>query len=172
MIRKMNVSRRKFLQGTIGSAAMLGSTMQNISQKSDLTFASISELSELIRNKKISPVEVTRATLDRIEKLNPKLNAYITVTRDLALKSAQDAEGEIQLKKWRGPLHGVPIAVKDLFDTAGIKTTAGSNVFKDRVPAQDAEVIRRLKAAGAVIVGKTNMHEFAFGGSSLVTAFE
>jgi aspartyl-tRNA(Asn)/glutamyl-tRNA(Gln) amidotransferase subunit A len=145
--------------------------MQNTSQKPDLTFLSISELSELIRNKKVSPVEVTRATLDRIEKLNPKLNAYITVTRDVAMKAAQDAEAEIQQKKWRGPLHGIPIALKDLFDTAGIKTTAGSNVFKDRVPSQDAEVVRRLKTAGAVLVGKTNMHEFAFGGSSLVTAF-
>jgi len=167
----MGVSRRQFLQGTIGGAAMLRSTMQNTSQKPDLTFLSISELSELIRNKKVSPVEVTRATLDRIEKLNPKLNAYITVTRDIAMKAAQDAEAEIQQKKWRGPLHGIPIALKDLFDTAGIKTTAGSNVFKDRVPSQDAEVVRRLKAAGAVLVGKTNMHEFAFGGSSLVTAF-
>src|SRR5947207_6298329 len=145
--------------------------MQNTSQKSALTFLSISELSELIRNKKLSPVDVTRATLDRIEKLNPKLNAYITVTPDMAMKAAQDAEAEIQQKKWRGPLHGIPIALKDLFDSAGIKTTAGSNVFKDRVPAQDAEVVRRLKAAGAVLVGKTNMHEFAFGGSSLVTAF-
>src|SRR6266849_4115242 len=167
----MRVSRRQFLQGTIGSAAMLRSTMQNTSQKSDLHFLSISDLSELIRTKKLSPVEVTRAILDRIEKLNPGLNAYITVTRDLAMKSAQEAESEIQQKKWRGPLHGVPIAVKDLFDTAGIRTTAGSAVFKDRVPGQDAEVIRKLKAAGAVLVGKTNMHEFAYGGSSLVTAF-
>src|SRR5262249_17539305 len=71
----------------------------------------------------------------------------------------------------RGPLHGVPIALKDLFDTAGVRTTAGSGVFKDRVPVDDAEVVRRLKAAGAVLVGKTNMHEFAFGGTSLVTAF-
>jgi aspartyl-tRNA(Asn)/glutamyl-tRNA(Gln) amidotransferase subunit A len=167
----MSVSRREFLQGTIGGAAMLHSKMQDTSQKSDLTFFSISELSELIRNKKVSPVEVTRATLDRIEKLNPKLNAYITVTADLAMKSAKEAESEIQQKKWRGPLHGIPIALKDLFDTAGIKTTAGSNVFKDRVPAQDAEVVRKLKSAGVVLVGKTNMHEFAFGGSSLVTAF-
>jgi aspartyl-tRNA(Asn)/glutamyl-tRNA(Gln) amidotransferase subunit A len=145
--------------------------MQNTSQKSDLTFLSISELSELIRSRKISPVEVTRATLDRIDKLNPELNAYITVTRDQAMKSAQEAESEIQQKKWRGPLHGVPIALKDLFDTAGVKTTAGSAVFKDRVPEQDAEVVRKLKASGAVLVGKTNMHEFAFGGSSLVTAY-
>src|SRR5437667_6370402 len=167
----MSVSRRQFLQGTIGGAALLRSTMQNTSHKSDLTFLSISELSELIRNKKVSPVEVTRATLDRIDKLNPKLNAYITVTRDLAMKAAQDAEAEIQQKKWRGPLHGVPIALKDLFDTAGIKTTAGSALFKDRVPDRDAEVVTRLKAAGIVLLGKLNMHEFAYGGSSTVSLF-
>src|SRR5438094_2232282 len=145
--------------------------MQSSSPKSDLAFLSLTELSEFIRSRKVSPVEVTRSILDRIEKLNPVFNAYITVTRDVAMKEAQAAETEIQQKKWRGPLHGVPIALKDLFDTAGIKTTAGSNVFKDRVPAQDAEVVRRLKTSGAVLVGKTNMHEFAFGGSSLVTAF-
>src|SRR6059036_2073852 len=145
--------------------------MQSSSPKSDLGFLSLTELSELIRSRKVSPVEVTRSILDRIEKLNPAYNAYITVTRDVAMKSAQEAESEIQHKKWRGPLHGVPVAVKDLFDTIGIKTTAGSALFKDRVPDQDAEVIRRLKAAGAVLVGKTNMHEFAFGGNSLVTYF-
>src|SRR5881296_1636318 len=145
--------------------------MQNSSQTNDLAFLSLTELSELIRSRKVSPVEVTRNILERIEKRHPALNAYITVTRDVAMKSAQEAESEIQQKKWRGPLHGVPVAVKDLFDTAGIKTTAGSAVFKDRVPDKDAEVIRKLKAAGAVLVGKTNMHEFAFGGSSLVTYF-
>src|SRR5215831_7044119 len=145
--------------------------MQNPLQTNDLTFLSLTELSELIRSRKVSPVEVTRNILERIERLHPASNAYITVTRDVAMKSAQEAESEIQQKKWRGLLHGVPLAVKDLFDTAGIKTTAGSAVFKDRVPEQDAEVIRKLKAAGAVLVGKTNMHEFAFGGSSLVTYF-
>src|SRR2546427_6105087 len=145
--------------------------MQNSSQTNDLAFLSLTELSELIRSRKVSPVEVTRNILERIEKLQPALNAYITVTRDVAMKSAQEAESEIQKKKWRGPLHGVPVAVKDLFDTAGTKPTAGSAVFKDRVPDKDAEVIRKLKAAGAVLVGKTNMHEFAFGGSSLVTYF-
>src|SRR5437879_3659464 len=122
--------------------------MQNSSQTNDLAFLSLTELSELIRSRKVSPVEVTRNILERIEKLQPALNAYITVTRDVAMKSAQEAESEIQQKKWRGPLHGVPVAVKDLFDTAGIKTTAGSALFKDRIPAQDAEVVRKLKLAG------------------------
>src|SRR5437870_9745675 len=167
----MEMSRREFIQAGIGTAAGIGSTLQSSAQSNDLSFLSISELSELIRARKISPVEITRTTLDRIEKLNPKLNAYITVTSDAAMKSAKEAEAEIQLKKWRGPLYGVPIAVKDLFDTAGVKTTAGSALFKDRVPTEDAEVIRKLKLAGAVLVGKTNMHEFAFGGTTLVTYF-
>ena len=140
-------------------------------QSNGLAFSSISEVSELLRRRKLSPVELTRSILDRIEKLNPALNAFITVTADQAMKSAQEAESEIQQKKWRGPLHGVPLALKDLFDTAGVRTTAGSAMFKDRVPAEDAEVVRRLKAAGAVLLGKTNMHEFAFGGSSLVTYY-
>ena len=144
----MEMSRREFIQAGIGTAAGIGSTLQGSAQSNDLSFLSISELSELIRARKISPVEITRTTLDRIEKLNPKLNAYITVTTDAAMKSAKEAEAEIQLKKWRGPLHGVPIAVKDLFDTAGVKTTAGSALFKDRVPTEDAEVIRKLKLAG------------------------
>src|SRR5213593_2223662 len=145
--------------------------MQNSSQTNDLAFLSLTELSELIRSRKVSPVEVTRNILERIEKLQPALNAYITVTRDVAMKSAEEAESEIQQKKWRGPLHGIPIALKDLFDTAGIKTTAGSAVFKDRVPEQDAEVVTRLKAAGVVLLGKLNMHEFAYGGSSTVSQF-
>src|SRR5437016_3809825 len=167
----MDMSRREFLQAGIGTGMGLGSALQGSPQRKDLAFLTISELSELIRTRKISPVEVTQTIIERIETLNPAVNAYITVTPDLAMKAAQEAESEIQQKKWRGPLHGVPVAVKDLFDTAGVRTTAASALFKDRVPGQDAEVIRKLKAAGAVLVGKTNMHEFAFGGSSLVTYF-
>jgi len=137
----------------------------------ELPFLTISELSELIRGRNISPVEVTRRILERIEELDRTLNAYITVTREAAMDAAREAESEIQHNRWRGPLHGVPIALKDLFDTAGAKTTAGSAVYRDRVPQEDAEVVRRLKAAGAVLLGKTSMHEFAFGGTSLVTCF-
>src|SRR5204862_5397263 len=88
-----------------------------------------------------------------------------------ALAQARAAEGEIQRGNWKGPLHGVPIALKDLIDTAGVRTTAASGVFKDRIPAQDAEVVRRLKAAGAVLLGKLNLHEFAYGGSSVISYF-
>src|SRR2546427_3721026 len=167
----MDMSRREFLQAGIGTGIGLGSTLQGTPQRKDLAFLTISELSELIRTRKVSPIEITQTILERIEKLNPALNAYITVTPDLAMRSAREAESEIQQRKWRGPLHGVPVALKDLFDTAGVRTTAASALFKDRVPEQDAEVVRKLKAAGAVLIGKTNMHEFAFGGSSLVTYF-
>ena len=140
-------------------------------KSSDLTNLSLREASEFIRTKKVSPVELTKACLTRIETLNPTLNCFITVTAESALAQARAGESEVMKGKWRGPLHGVPIALKDLFDTAGVKTTAGSGVFKDRIPSEDAEVVRRLKDAGAVLLGKTNMQEFAFGGSSIVSYF-
>ena len=169
----MDISRRELIKAGVGTVAYigLGSTLHGSPAGDELAFLTISELSELIRTRKVSPVEVTRATLQRIEKLNPILNAYITVTTEQAIKSAQEAEKEIQYGKWRGPLHGVPVALKDLFDTAGVRTTAASALFKDRVPEQDAEVVRKLKAAGAVLLGKLNMHEFAYGGSSTVSYF-
>ena len=136
----------------------------------DLTKLSLSEASDLVRAKKISPVELTRECLKRVERLNPKLNAFITVTAESALAQAREAEAEVQKGQWKGPLHGIPIALKDLVDTAGVRTTAGSSVFKDRIPAEDAEITRRLKAAGAVLLGKLNMHEFAYGGSSVISA--
>jgi len=135
------------------------------------TLETIVALAPRLRRKEVSPVEVTRACLDRIEKLNPALNAFITVTADSALAEARAAEIEISRGNWRGPLHGIPIAIKDLIDTAGTRTTAASALFEHRIPAEDAEVVRRLRLAGAVIVGKNNLHEFAYGGSSLVSFF-
>jgi aspartyl-tRNA(Asn)/glutamyl-tRNA(Gln) amidotransferase subunit A len=135
------------------------------------SFRTISELSQRLRGREVSPVEVTQECLGRIERLNPSLNAFITVTDESALAAARRAEGEIRRGEWRGPLHGVPLALKDLIDTAGVRTTAASALYKDRVPAQDAEVVQRLRQAGAVIVGKNNLHEFAYGGSSLVSYF-
>jgi aspartyl-tRNA(Asn)/glutamyl-tRNA(Gln) amidotransferase subunit A len=131
----------------------------------------IAELAPRLQRKEISPVELTRACLDRIEKLNPTLNAFITVTAESALTEARNAEEEISRGDWRGPLHGIPVALKDLIDTAGTRTTAGSAVFKARIPEKDAEVVSRLRHAGAVILGKNNLHEFAYGGSSLVSFF-
>jgi aspartyl-tRNA(Asn)/glutamyl-tRNA(Gln) amidotransferase subunit A len=132
---------------------------------------SLTEAAQLVRAKKISPVELTEECLRRIERLNAKLNAFITVTAESALQQAREAEAEIQKGNWRGQLHGIPIALKDLFDTAGVRTTAASAVFKDRIPDEDAEVVRRLKRAGAVLLGKLNMHEFAFGGSSVISSY-
>ena len=139
--------------------------------RSEEACCSILETSELLRQGSVSPVELTTDCLARIEKLNPKLNAFITVTADAALAAARQAEAEIRRGDWRGPLHGIPLALKDLIDTAGVRTTAASLLFKDRVPTEDAEVVRRLKAAGAVLLGKQNLHEFAYGGSSMVSAF-
>ena len=133
--------------------------------------ATILELSQRLRQGVISPVELTRDCLERIQKLNPALNAFITVTAESALLQARQAEVEIQRDHWRGPLHGIPLGLKDLIDTAGVRTTAASAMFKDRVPAEDAEVVRRLKQAGAVLLGKQNLHEFAYGGSSVISFF-
>ena len=132
---------------------------------------SILEAAALLRSKSVSPVELTRDCLARMEKLNPALNAFITVTSDLALAEARQAETEILRGEWRGPLHGIPIGLKDLIDTAGIRTTAASAVFQDRVPEDDATVVSQLKAAGAVLLGKQNLHEFAYGGSSVISHF-
>jgi len=157
-----------------GAAASMIAVTDNVysqSQHSDLTSLSLSAASQLVRRKRASPVELTKACLQRIERLNPKLNAFITITDEAALAEARAAEAEIQRGRWKGPLHGIPIALKDLVDTAGVRTTAASGLFKDRVPTQDAEVVRRLKAAGAVFLGKLNMHEFAYGGSSVFSCF-
>src|SRR5262249_37938500 len=107
----------------------------------------------------------------RIERYNPALNAFITVTADQAITTARTMEAEQQRGKWRGPLHGIPIALKDNIDTAGIRTTAASELFKDRIPSTDAEVVQRLKNAGAILIGKTNLHEFAYGGTSSISYF-
>ena len=185
---RTDLPRRVFLKQAIACTASLvalqsrgagesqqfdgrGSRPKNQTRGGELLDLTIRDVSEWVRRRRVSPVELTNACLAQIEKLNPTLNAFITVTPESALTEARAAEAEIQRGRWRGPLHGIPIALKDLFDTAGVRTTAGSAVFKDRVPTEDAEVVRRLKAAGAVVLGKTNMHEFAFGGSSLVTYF-
>ncbi len=132
---------------------------------------SILKLSKQLRSREISPVELTRDCLSAIEKLNPILNAFITVTADSALQQARQAESEIQSGQWRGPLHGIPIGLKDLIDTAGVRTTAASALFKERIPTEDATVVQRLRNAGAILVGKQNLHEFAYGGSSIISFF-
>ena len=130
----------------------------------EIVFLSATELGRRIYDKEISPAEATEAYLHRIERVEPKLNAYITITADHAMESARRAESEITSGIHRGPLHGVPVAVKDQIHTAGILTTSGSKFGADFIPADDATVVRNLKRAGTVMIGKTNMAELAFGG--------
>jgi len=176
-------SRRAFVKSALAGAT--GSVIAGIGikpghahigprqkpQRASLTELTLSEASELVRGKRVSPVELTQACLNRIEEINPSLNAFITITADSALAQAREAESEIQRGSWKGPLHGIPIALKDLVDTAGARTTAASGLFKDRIPERDAEIVRRLKASGAVLLGKLNLHEFAYGGSSVISYF-
>jgi aspartyl-tRNA(Asn)/glutamyl-tRNA(Gln) amidotransferase subunit A len=129
----------------------------------DLHWLTITELAEKLRAREVSPVEVTEAHLTRIAKINPRLNAYITVTADLAREQARTAEAEIQHGQYRGPLHGVPLAIKDLLDLAGVPNTMGSKILESNIPSTDAAAVERLQAAGAIILGKHNLHEFAFG---------
>lgn len=131
----------------------------------ELVLFSASEQSRLIRDKKLSPVELMRACLARIERWNPALRAYITVCADAAMDAARHAEREISAGHWRGRLHGLPFGVKDQLNTKGVLTTLGSKVLADNVPDHDATVIQRLKAAGAILIGKENLHEFGKGGT-------
>lgn len=133
---------------------------------SDLTDLTIAEAAARIQTRDLSPVELTEAYLARIDRLNPLLNAYVTVTAERARADARAAEQEIAAGTYRGPLHGVPIALKDLVDTAGIETAGGAKVLRGRVPATDAAVAARLREAGSVLLGKTNTHELAFGATT------
>ena len=164
-------SRREFLISGLATGTLVMSGSSIFGQSDDLSRLTLEEASRQVRKKSVSPVELTRSCLSRIERLNPKLNAFITVTSEQALAQARVLENELQRGRWRGPLHGIPIALKDNIDTAGVRTTAASAVFADRTPTEDAEVVRRLKAAGAVIVGKLNMHEFAYGTTSVISHY-
>lgn len=138
----------------------------------ELAFASIEQIGKLFRKRKLSPVELAKFMLARIEQLNPKVNIYLTVTAEMALAQAKKAEAELfgprgrKGRRDRGPLHGIPISLKDNIHTAGIRTTAGSKILCKFIPKEDAVVVAQLKEAGAVLLGKTNMHEFAYGVTS------
>jgi aspartyl-tRNA(Asn)/glutamyl-tRNA(Gln) amidotransferase subunit A len=133
-------------------------------QLQDLT---ISKLSSKIKRKELSPLDVTKLFLERIERLNPAINAFVTLTPEQALSDAKAAEKEIHDGNYRGPLHGIPISIKDNIATKGVRTTAGSKVLADWVPDFDATVVTKLKEAGAILLGKTNMHEWASGGTTI-----
>src|SRR5271166_2431879 len=123
----------------------------------------IHQLAPLLEKREISPVELFDEAIERIHQLQPKLNSFITITEEDGRKAAIDAESEIRKGQYRGPLHGIPISIKDLFATRGIRTTAGSKVLAEWIPDYDATAVARLHQAGMVLVGKTNMHEFAYG---------
>jgi aspartyl-tRNA(Asn)/glutamyl-tRNA(Gln) amidotransferase subunit A len=137
----------------------------------DISYLSVQELQHRIRTRDVSPTRAVKRCLERIETLNPRLNAFATVLADQALDQARQAHEEIQRGRWRGPLHGVPIGIKDFYDTAGIATTAAFERFKDRVPRVDAVSVARLKDAGAVILGKMNMHTLGMGTTGLESCF-
>lgn len=163
---------------TLGSAAAFLGTLgcsvsdrPKVAETKDIWALDLAEAAAKIRTRELSPVEVTQACLDRISKVDGKLNSFITVAAELALDQARAAEAAISRGEWLGPLHGIPIAFKDNIDTVGIKTTAASAVFADRVPDKDAAVVAKLKSAGAVILGKLNMHEFAGGTTSAISNY-
>src|SRR5580692_1222258 len=131
-----------------------------------LAFLSINQLAPLLERKKVSPSQVVNDVLDRLQDLNGRLNAYVCVDPEEVRKNAQKAEHEIVHGRYRGPLHGIPIALKDNILTAGIPTTAGSKILKDFVPTVNASVVRRLHSAGAILIGKTNLSEFAYGATT------
>ena len=160
-----DITRRGFTLSAIGALAAFADSSE------DLSRLSLAEASARIRARTVTPTQLTEACLARIRIYNPKLNAFITVLREQALAQARDLEAEQRAGRFRSPLHGIPIALKDNIDTAGIRTTAASAVFDDRVPEHDAEVTRRLKEAGAILIGKTNLHEFAMGGTSATSYY-
>ena len=132
-------------------------------QQRDLPFLTVAQLSQLIESREVSPVEATQAYLDRIDELDFKFNAYLAVSRHEALEAAREAEQAIASGNYRGSMHGIPVAVKDQFWTKGVRTTGGTRILADFIPDEDATIIANLKRAGAVLLGKTNMTEFAMG---------
>jgi aspartyl-tRNA(Asn)/glutamyl-tRNA(Gln) amidotransferase subunit A len=168
------LSRREFTKlcgntvlasGALALRPALANALAGVEEPSaeQLTALTLTEASAKIRDRSVTSTQLTKAVLDRIGVYDVKLNSYITVMKDEALEQAAVLDNEAKAGTFRGPLHGVPIALKDNIDTAGIRTTAASEVFVTRVPTEDADIVRRLKAAGAVIVGKLNLHEFAMG---------
>ena len=177
------ISRREFTAAVVGSVTVgtaarataaplaLAQARPAASAPDALSLLTLTEASARIRSGAVTSTDLVKACLARIDVYNPKVNAFITVMRDAALAQAKVLDAEQKAGKLRGPLHGIPIALKDNIDTAGTRTTAASAVFDERVPTEDAEVTRRLAAAGAVCVGKTNLHEFAMGGTSATSYF-
>jgi aspartyl-tRNA(Asn)/glutamyl-tRNA(Gln) amidotransferase subunit A len=164
-----SITRRELMAAAAATAVLTGGNTN--AQANEPTELTVEEAGRRIARRELSPVDLTRAYLDRIERLNPRVNAYITVTAEQALAQARALEAELAGGRNRGPLHGIPIGLKDNIDTAGILTTAASAVYAQRVPQEDAPVVTKLREAGAVFLGKLNMHEFAYGGTCAVTHY-
>src|ERR1700691_1745414 len=160
-------TRREWLAASLG--AVVASRITFADSSDDLSALTLKQASDRIRSNKVSPVDLTQACLDRIKTYNPKINAWITVVREKALAQARELEKEQASGNFRSPLHGIPIGIKDSIDTAGVRTTAASAVYEYRSPTEDAEVVRRLKSAGAILIGKCNLHEFDAGATSAVS---
>ncbi len=169
------MNRRDFVRISAATAAAVRladtSLLAQTTPEPAITDLSLTEAARRIRSRSVTSRQLTQACLDRVKLYNPKVNAYITIMEQEALAQAAAFDAEAAAGHFRGPLHGIPIALKDNIDTSGTRTTAGSEVFDDRVPNEDADVTQRLKSAGAVILGKTNMHEFANGRTSVSTYF-
>jgi aspartyl-tRNA(Asn)/glutamyl-tRNA(Gln) amidotransferase subunit A len=164
----MKMTRREFTAvaaGAVAAQAVSGIALASVSAgSSDLSTLTLSEAAARVRSGTVTATQLTEASLARIAVFDPKLDAFITVMKAQARAQAAQLDAEQKAGKLRGPLHGVPVAIKDIIDTAGARTTGGSALFEDRVPEEDATVVARLKSAGAVIIGKTNTQEFAMGG--------
>jgi aspartyl-tRNA(Asn)/glutamyl-tRNA(Gln) amidotransferase subunit A len=160
-----HLTRRGFTASMLGALALRGQS------STGLTELTLAEASARIRARTVTPQQLVEACLASIQIYNPKVNAFITVMKEYALQQARELGAEQSAGRFRSPLHGIPIALKDNMDTAGVRTTAASAVFDERVPTEDAEVVRRLKAAGAILIGKANLHEFAFGGTSVTSYY-
>jgi len=164
------LDRRRFLSASaVAGASLFG--IANAADNEDLAGLSLAEAAERVRRGLVSPVALTEACLTRIDRWDPHLNAFTTITAESALAAARVCEHELASGRSRGPLHGIPIALKDNIDTAGVRTTAAAAAFAQRVPTADAEVVHRLKRAGAIFLGKLNMDECAWGVATSTGAF-
>lgn len=167
------MNRRRFLgrAAVVTGALVVPHAAWTLDRGDSLANLSIAEVGRRIRTRELTSTALVELLLVRIDRLNPALNAFITVMRESALREAATLDAEAAQGRFRGPLHGIPLAVKDNIDTGGTRTTMGSLLFDDRVPASDAFVVAQLRRAGAILIGKTNLHEFAMGGSSATSYF-
>ncbi|HYO83416.1 MAG TPA: amidase [Bryobacteraceae bacterium] len=158
------LSRRAFIGGTLSMGTLRGADAGAV-------WMNIREAGSLLRSKRVSCADLTRLCLSQVQRLNAELNAFVTLTPERAVEQARVLEAEASQGRWRGPLHGIPIALKDLYDTRGVRTTAGSKQWFERVPSRDADVVTRLVEAGAIVLGKLNMDEFAYNFTGETSAF-